>query len=133
MREQTSTIMVLGVSGRHGAFDTFSVGTGNLMGATPLWVAAFAANGSGPAQGGAADIVRLLLEAGADPHLTTDDGTTPLMVAAGLGRSNYQPGAARGMRSASAESAVAMLVEAGAKVKPSTKRVPHCMESRSVG
>jgi ankyrin repeat protein len=115
----TSTVMGLGVTGRYGAFDTFSVGTGDLKGATPLWVAAFAANSSAASSAsglGAAEIVQLLLEAGADPNLTTADGTTPLMVAAGLGRSSYQPGAARGQRSASAESAVRMLVDAGAAV-----------------
>jgi len=119
-RIATATVMGLGVSGRHGAFDSFSVGTGNLKGATPLWVAAFAANGGGMPRGeaavSAADVVRLLLANGADPHLTTEDGTTPLMVAAGLGRANYQPEAARGPRSPSAEATVKMLVEAGAQI-----------------
>ena len=119
-RIATDTVMGLGVSGRHGAFDSFSVGTGNLKGATPLWVAAFAANGGGMPRGeaaaSAADVVRILLENGADPHLPTEDGTTPLMVAAGLGRSNYQPEALRGPRSPSAEAAVKMLVEAGAQI-----------------
>jgi ankyrin repeat protein len=32
------------------------------------------------------EIMRALLAAGADPRLTTEDGTTPLMVAAGLGK-----------------------------------------------
>jgi ankyrin repeat protein len=117
-RISTGTVLGLGVSGRHGAFDQHSVGTGNLKGATPLWVAAFAANGgfgrgSGP---GATDIVRLLLEAGADPNAATEDGTTPLMVAAGLGRSSYQPGAARGARSPSAQEAVTLLLDAGATI-----------------
>jgi ankyrin repeat protein len=113
----TATVMGLGVSGRHGAFDTFAVGTGNLQGATPLWVAAFSANGGGRGDGpSGADIVRLLLEAGADPNAATADGTTPLMVAAGLGRASYQPGAVRGAPSPSAEAAVRMLLDAGARV-----------------
>ena len=45
-------------------------------GATPLLRAA---------QSGDLALVKLFLEHGADPRLTTDDGTTPLMVAAGIG------------------------------------------------
>jgi ankyrin repeat protein len=122
-RIATSTVMGLGVSGRNGAFDTFSVGTGDLKGATPLWIAAFVAHSPGrggaerSAQGtDAVETVGVLLEAGADPNLASEDRTTPLMVAAGLGRSSYQPGAPRGARSPSAEAAVKMLVEAGADV-----------------
>lgn len=123
-RIATSTIMGLGVSGRNGAFETYSVGTGDLKGATPLWIAAYIANspGSGgtrpPGSGRnySVEIVRLLLEVGADASLTTGDLTTPLMVAAGLGRSSYQPGVQRGTPSPSAEAAVKMLVEAGADV-----------------
>jgi len=122
-RIATSTVMGLGVSGKSGAFDTFSVGTGDLKGATPLWIAAYVAHSpgrGGPERSGqgteALEIVRLLLEAGADPNLTSEDRTTPLMVAAGLGRSSYQPGAPRGARSRSAETAVKMLIEAGADV-----------------
>ena len=46
-------------------------------GATPLMLAAMA---------GDAEVMRRLAAGGADPALTTDDGTTLLMVAAGLGR-----------------------------------------------
>ena len=81
-----------------GAFETYSLGTGDLRGATPLWVAANASN-----RGGASDqveltveILRTLLAAGADQHLTTDDGTTPLMAAAGLGLRSYSPREPRG-------------------------------------
>ena len=45
-------------------------------GATPLLRAA---------QSGDLPLVKLYLERGADPQLTTEDGTTPLMVAAGIG------------------------------------------------
>jgi hypothetical protein len=112
----TSTVMGLGVSGRWGAFDIYSVGTGDLKGATPLWIAAYVANGaaSAPARSSALTILRDLLDAGSDPRAATDDGTTPLMVAAGLGRQSYQPGVARGNPSPAAEGAVKMLVEAGA-------------------
>jgi ankyrin repeat protein len=122
-RITTSTVMGLGVSGRNGAFDTFSVGTGDLKGATPLWIAAYVANS--PGRGGAEpsgqrpaslETLRVLLEGGANPNLSSADLTTPLMVAAGLGRSSYQPAAPRGTRSTSAEAAVTMLVEAGAEV-----------------
>ncbi|MCY4638674.1 MAG: ankyrin repeat domain-containing protein [Acidobacteria bacterium] len=97
-----------------GAFEGFSTGTGDLRGATPLWVAAYAANGAGG--GGALEIMRTLLAAGADQHLTTDDGTTPFMVAAGLGRATYTPREPRGVRSESAEAAVRILREAGADI-----------------
>ena len=97
-----------------GAFEGFATGTGDLRGATPLWVAAYAANGAGG--GGALEIIRTLLAAGADQHLTTDDGTTPFMAAAGLGRATYTPREPRGVRSDSAEVAVRILLEAGADI-----------------
>ena len=97
-----------------GAFEGFATGTGDLRGATPLWVAAYAANSAGG--GGALEIIRTLLAAGADQHLTTDDGTTPFMVAAGLGRATYTPREPRGVRSESAEAAVRILLEAGADI-----------------
>jgi ankyrin repeat protein len=115
-----------------GAFEPFAVGTGDLAGATPLWIAAYSANarvkdirfgrpeGAGAVVGAAsrasAELLRMLLAAGADPHLTTEDGTTPLMAAAGLGRSTYTPREPRGARSPGAERAVAVLIEAGADV-----------------
>ena len=78
---------------KKGAFETFSPGTGDLRGATPLWVAAYDMNGAFSQQFSVApsfstsstDIMLELLNAGADLTLTTDDGTTPLMAAAGLG------------------------------------------------
>ena len=117
---------------KKGAFEPFAVGTGDLLGATPLWIAAYSANarvkdirfgrpeGTGAVEGAAsrasAEILRLLLAAGADPHMTTHDGTTPLMVAAGLGRSTYTPREPRGARSPGAERAVEILIGAGADV-----------------
>ena len=113
---------------RKGAFEATASGTGNLRGATPLWVAARIANGvpatSGTkrpgeeAAGNSAEIaiIQTLLAAGADPRLTTADGTTPLMMAAGLGRSTFDPSLRRGLRSHSAEDAVKVLLEAGVDV-----------------
>lgn len=49
------------------------------VGATPLWLAAKFAE---------VDILTLLTAAGADPSATTDDGTTALTAAAGLGSGN---------------------------------------------
>ena len=107
---------------KRGAFELSAVGTGDLRGATPLWLAAFSTNG-GSNVGfeadrvqGTSDIIRVLLAAGADHRLTTDDQTTPLMVAAGLGHATSQPLKPRGDRSPDAEEAVKTLVEAGAEV-----------------
>lgn len=48
----------------------------NMIGATPFLMAARTAD---------AELMRLLAQLGADPKITTQDNTTPLMVAAGLG------------------------------------------------
>ena len=48
----------------------------NRIGATPFLLAAKSVD---------VPLMRLLLEHGADPKLTTEDGTTPLMAAAGVG------------------------------------------------
>lgn len=63
--------------GRHNAFNPYSGGLGSLRYATPFWLAAQNAN---------VELMRLLLTAGADPLLRTEDQTTPLMVASGIGR-----------------------------------------------
>jgi hypothetical protein len=109
---------------KKGAFEPFACGTGDLRGATPLWVAAYSANGNVGGFGGddaaapramtldTSEIIKALLEGGADQRMTTDDGTTPLMVAAGLGRSTFQPGLQRGRRSPGAEEAVNILLAA---------------------
>lgn len=49
------------------------------VGATPLWLAA---------KDGKLDIMRTLVAAGADPHLPSQGGITPIMVAAGLGQTD---------------------------------------------
>ena len=121
----TASAMIMSYIGypRKGAFEPFACGTGDLRGATPLWVAAFDMNGASRTFGvgesrtsSNAEILRTLLAAGADQHLTTDDGTTPFMAAAGLGRSTYTPRQPRGVRSPSAEEAVRVLLETGADI-----------------
>lgn len=54
----------------------------NMVGATPLWLAAASFDDS---------LVRFLLAHGADPMLPTERGVTPLMVAAGVGRKDDRP------------------------------------------
>jgi ankyrin repeat protein len=105
----TTSAMFMGYIGypKKGAFEPFSTGTGDLTGATPLWVAAYTANGNVPrvdprqtemttVSAATVEILKALLAAGANPRLTTVDGTTPLMVAAGLGRPTFSPGLQRG-------------------------------------
>lgn len=122
-----------------GAFEPFTNGTGDLRGATPIWLAAAAAGSrSGRLNDGAAAVatdaasgqegsdfhyvrmIEALLAAGANPNVTTVDGTTPLMVAAGLGRIGGGAGgiskAGRGSRSLEAEQAVRVLVKAGVDI-----------------
>jgi ankyrin repeat protein len=53
-----------------------------LPGATPFLLASAAAN---------VDIMRILLDSGADPQIKSKDGSTPLMVAAGVGRVDDRP------------------------------------------
>ena len=128
-RRITTTAMLMEYIGypKKGAFEPFACGTGNLRGATPLWVAAFEAASSGfyrradgadaerHARAGAA-VIQALLAAGADQSLTTDDGTTPFMIAAGLGRSTFRPNQTRGTRSPGAEAAVKLLLAGGADI-----------------
>ena len=109
---------------KKGAFEPYACGTGDLLGATPLWVAAFSANGGGSAQNfgqpnrseTGIEVLQTLLAAGANLHLTTEDGSTPLMAAAGLGRATYTPREPRGLRSQTAEQAVKVLLDAGADI-----------------
>ena len=123
-----------------GAFEPFTNGTGDLRGATPIWLAAAAAGSrNGRVNDGAAaaandpaaespdtsdfyfvQMIETLLAAGANPHVTTVDGTTPLMVAAGLGRIGGGAGgiirAGRGNRSLEAEQAVRVLLKVGVEI-----------------
>jgi ankyrin repeat protein len=133
----TTSAMAQSYIGRptKGAFESFSCGTGDFRGATPLWLAAFAANGgagtldfsggdnssaaaAGPPQWGtpATAVIETLLAGGADLTLTSDDGSTPLMMAAGLGRCTFNPNINRGGRSPSAEAAVTVLLDSGADI-----------------
>ena len=114
---------------KKGAFEPFACGTGDMRGATPLWVAAFdmadsrryyqdqdSAALSDEARNAGVAILQALIDAGADQHLTTVDGTTPLMMAAGLGRSTYRPREPRGVRSRGAELATKFFVENGGDI-----------------
>src|SRR5262249_20315164 len=82
----TASAMIAGGFLRNGAFDNFTIGTGDVSSASPLWVAAYSMNGGGGFGGLSAannvrssgEIMRTLLRAGADPNLRTADGTTPL-------------------------------------------------------
>jgi ankyrin repeat protein len=124
VRTTTSEMAKLGFL-RNGAYDTFAVGTGDLAGATPLWVAAWATN---PGAGSnttlnriivsltSAEVIRSLLAAGARADLTPVDGTTALMAAAGCGHDAHVTNVPRGPKFPEAEEAVAMLIEAGVDV-----------------
>ena len=76
----------------------------NRRGATPFLLAAKAVD---------LEMMRLLLALGADPRLANEDGTTPLLVAAGVGiwSSSESPGSA-----AEALAAVELLIELGNSV-----------------
>jgi ankyrin repeat protein len=80
----------------------------SLAGATPFLLAAWAND---------LDVMRELVAHGADPFLTTTDGTTPLMVAAGVG---HEPGITRSTES-SGLAAVKLCLELGANVNAVNK------------
>ena len=75
-------------------------------GATPFWLATRAAN---------LNMMQILLDAGADPFLPNAFGTTPLMVAAGLGEND-----ARRPADHRVVETVALLIELGADVTGAT-------------
>jgi len=79
-----------------------------LAGATPFLLSAGAAE---------VEIMRALLDKGADPKLTSEDKTTPLMAAAGVGLSENRSAAGE----ARALEAVKLLVELGADPNASNK------------
>ncbi|PYR26980.1 MAG: hypothetical protein DMF92_17270 [Acidobacteria bacterium] len=83
-------------------------GNGNLVGATPFLIAA---------QANDVAIMRELLARGADPNVSTNLGTTPLMVAAGIG---HLPGMSRSTE-ANALEAIKLCVELGADVNAVNK------------
>ena len=108
---------------RNGAYDTFATGTGDVAGATPLWVAAYATNpGAGRMRNGrrthssTGDVLRSLLAAGARPDITSNDGTTPLMAAGGCGRAAHWTNTPRAFRQPMAEEAFHILIAAGVDV-----------------
>ena len=73
----------------------------NFIGATPFFMAA---------RGGDTELMRLLVELGADPLLPNEDGTTPLMAAAGVG--THSPGEDAGSPPEALE-AVKLAIELG--------------------
>jgi ankyrin repeat protein len=83
-------------------------GNGNLVGATPFLIAA---------QANDIALMRELLAHGADPNVPTSQGTTPLMVAAGIG---HLPGMSRSTE-ANALEAVRLCVELGADINAVNK------------
>ena len=110
---------------RNGAYDTFATGTGDVAGATPLWVAAFAMNpgpgsasfrGRRPQPSSNGEVLRSLLAAGARPDITSSDGTTPLMAAGGCGRAAHWTNTPRAFRQPMAEEAFRILIAAGVDV-----------------
>ncbi len=97
---------ITGAGSGLGAEDADNFGVGRTRrGATPFWVAAEDAD---------VPSMRALLEGGADPKMVTDDNTTPLMAAAGLGHGGdrYE----RFWSTARAFEAVRFLVDHGADV-----------------
>jgi uncharacterized protein len=100
-RSTSIGVMGYGQSPKKGAFDLQGWGVGGRSGATPFFMAS-----DGPTAN--SDMLRVLLEGGADPALTADDKTTPLMVASGLGFGYNEPTAAERERM---RDAVKVLVE----------------------
>jgi ankyrin len=87
------------------------------IGATPFWLAA---------KFGEADILHALAAGGADPRLTTPDGMTPLMVAAGLGHSGREVADRRGRRLDPTE--IAAAAESGEEERETLEAVKAAIE-----
>lgn len=83
-------------------------GNGNLVGATPFLIAA---------QANDVAVMRELVAHGADPNVPTNLGTTPLMVAAGIG---HLPGMSRSTE-ANALEAIKLCLELGADINAVNK------------
>src|SRR4029077_14125524 len=61
-------------------------------------------------------IMRSLLKAGARPDITTNDGSTTLMAAAGCGQPAHTPNLQRANRQPNAEEALKIMIEVGVDV-----------------
>ena len=124
----TTSAMFMGYIGypKKGAFEPYATGTGDLRGATPLWVAAYGANGgavrlrrhgrAGTTVGQAAKCIKALLGGGRQSapddrrrHDAADGG-------GGHGPRDVPAGLQRGRRSPTAEEAVNILLDAGADI-----------------
>ena len=92
----------------------YTVEESGTVGVTPFWIAA---------RGGDARTMRLLVAHGADPNLGTQQRTTPLMVAAGVG---FTDGSTPGSEQAALE-AVKFILELGVDVNTAQGMGPDCM------
>ena len=99
--------------GRNSSVRGYTVEESETVGVTPFWIAARA---------GDVRTMRVLAAHGADPDLGTLQGTTPLMVAAGVG---FTDGATPGSE-ADALQAVKFLLELGADVNAAQGTGPDC-------
>lgn len=86
----------------------------NLVGATPLFLASYAAD---------VEVIRLLVAAGADPKLPTRNKTTPLMAAAGLNRVQGESG----VTEPEALEAVKLALELGEDVNAFNDQGENCL------
>ena len=99
--------------GRNSSVRGYTVEESQTVGVTPFWIAARA---------GDVRTMRVLAAHGADPDLGTHQGTTPLMVAAGVG---FTDGATPGSEPDALE-AVKFMLELGADVNAAQGTGPDC-------
>lgn len=100
----------VGRSAVDGAADPYTFGVGSRRYSTPFWLAADIAD---------VPLMKVLKEAGADPTIGTEDSSTPLMVAAGLGHTGDTTRADRrdgGWTTVRGLEAVKYLLELGADI-----------------